>query len=1132
VSNQNLPGPYWQDQDDAAYPRNGDRNGRSHRASPWDDGGFWRDDERGTDRGQRGRQAGGSRHSAGNGGRQGNGQRSGQRAGSRMSRVRGYVTEGGGWPALFSQTADDLRKRFGARGSSANGGNGRAGGRADEDFWETPTRGRAAGGRGSNGTGAAGRGQRANGQSQNGYRGARRATNGAAGYGDYRNGDHRNGDPRNGDPRNGDPRNGRTAVREQPDFWTGDDQGSTAGLRARIAERTRLAGGGRGGGRGYGRGGRDDGRGRRGGFKNWLLYGSWWRHWTVKKVLAVLGCAIAAFILLCIGIFFLLYSATPIPTAVAESADWQSSNVYLANGQLLGTFSNEGQVRQLLTENQIPAVMTEAMTAAEDRNFYHEGGISITGLARAAFDDIFGHGSLQGGSTITMQYAKNYYAGVDQGQNITTKMKEIFIAMKLAHERSKPWVMTNYLNTVPFGATPQGLGAAAEYYFGVNLTKPGATLTVSQAAMLAAMPNAPGFFDPDPHAGAAYTALVARWNYVLGNMVRDGNITQQVASEQKFPKIVPANTVGPTGYKGYLWEMVQQELEAPRAYGGYGLTPHQLETGGYKITTTFSMGKVYALANSVNWGKGQVAAIDGTPFPGYDWIGSVLENVKTGAIVAIDGGPGWGVKHCDDVNVSCYDNRAEFPEEVGSSSKPYVLATAVSQLMNVFTSKLNGYEPLAIPYAPAGSSQATISATEQMPSRLSAPPGQNLDTDNATFNWNNTWYKVFNEQGENYGPLAVNAATALSSDAAYEDLAHRVGIDNIIQMAAEFGVGQNPFNQDCPTGGTLQQMKACSDLTGTHGLYALFSTNPKLCNLSLNFCGSPQITYGAAPLTPVEQASTFATLADDGVYHSPHVISQVEQGSTVLRTDVKTRVVLNPAVAADVDYALSFDNNYPGATAEGSVSFRRGGIIAKTGTLGTGANANTAWFIGATPNQYALSVALYTQLAGGTSETLNNLPGTGGTQGEFGGAWPATIWNYFMTAEFGNQNWLPVSQVFPTTQVGFITWIQVKPKPPKKQCQFSFLHGLQSCLCLGGHHHQCANPNTNGNGNPNPTSSSCPPFSPVCGNTQPASTPAPSSTPNPTPDPTPDPSVSTGATTGQVADVVSSALTQVPRRGG
>jgi membrane peptidoglycan carboxypeptidase len=1118
VSNQDLPGPYWQDQDNSGYRRSSSDGGSSGRKAEWDDGHFWRPEGRSGGRGEGSQRGGGSRHAArairgltdswpdllG-------GQRIRARQGDDGS-ASGRAPAGYRQP---SHTADDLRKRLGIRGSAGRNGSRRGGGQAGDDFWETPGRSNA-GSRERGGAGAV-NGRRAPGAPASGYRGTRRAGNGTGAYRDYGG--------------------TRTALRDQADFWAGDEAGGT-GVRTRVGGRPgagRGAGGGRGsGGRGGGRNGWDRGssRARGGGFKNWLLYGSWWRHWTWKKLFALLGGAVAAFILLCIGAFFLMYSLTKIPTAETEAASWQSSNVYLANGQLLGTFTNGGQTRELLTANQIPSVMTEAMTAAEDRNFYHEGGISVTGLMRATYEDVLGGGNLQGGSTITMQYAKNAYAGVDTGQNISTKLKEVFIAMKLAHERSKQWVMTNYLNTVPFGPTTYGLGAAAEYYFDVNLTKPGAHLTIAQAAMLAAMPNAPGAFDPNPSAGPAYTALVQRWKYVLGNMVRDGNITQQQEAtvvQKGFPKVSQANIAGLTGVKGYLWTMVQQELEAPKSFGGYGLTQRQLDTGGYKITTTFNMGKIRQLAQSVTYETGQIKALSGTSMPSYDWIGSVLENVKTGAILAIDGGPGWGAKNCNKTNVSCDLNRAEIPEEVGSSSKPYVLATAVNEGMSVLTSKLNGYAPLAIPYAPAGSSNAQITATENMKSSLfKGPGGESLSQDNAVFNFDDTWYKVFNEQGENLGALKVNAATALSSDAAYEDLAHRAGIDNIIQMYKNLGVGQNPFNEYCETGGTVKEMRACSDLYGTNGLYANFSTDTKLCNpQKTQTCGSPQITFGESPLTPVEQASTFATLADGGVYHSPHVIARVLQGTTVLPSHLVSRVVLRPAVAHDVAWALSFDNNYPGGTAEGSVTFRPGGIIAKTGTLGTGANANIAWFVGATPNQYSLSVALYTELAGGKSENLNNLPAVGDqTGGEFGGAWPAQIWNTQMIKMDGSGapgTFQLVNQVFPITNAGFKAWIQVtapKPKKPNTCGRLGILH-QQNCQCPG-------QGNGHGNGqqcNPNPTQTQCPPLT-VCNTASPSPSSSPSSSPSPpaSASPSPSPSDLPSPATAEAAEEASSAV--------
>jgi membrane peptidoglycan carboxypeptidase len=358
----------------------------------------------------------------------------------------------------------------------------------------------------------------------------------------------------------------------------------------------------------------------------------------------------------------------------------------------------------------------------------------------------------------------------------------------------------------------------------------------------------------------------------------------------------------------------------------------------------------------------------------------------------------------------------------------------------------------------------------------------------------------------------------------------------VINMAKQFGVGDNPFNQDCSTGWDAKAMATCSDMTadepGIHmGMASLFSTNRKFCDPGKNgtLCGSPQITFGATPLTPIEQASTFATLADDGLYHSPHVIKMVQQGSKVLKSDVQVRRVLSPAAAADVDYALSFDNNYSQGTADANVSFRRGGVIGKTGTLGTLSNVSQAWFVGATPDEYSMSVALYTELAGSSAEFLNGLPFANGVAGEDGGAWPATIWNQFMTTEFTDPQWEMVTQAFPPVNgAPFTTWILAKPAPPKKTCQFSFLHGLQNCQQCHGHHQQCVGTN---NGNPNPTASQCPPLNPACGITQTAS-PGATSTPSPSPTPTPSPSISVAGTNGQAAEEASSALALVPQRGG
>ena len=1079
MSNRDLPGPYWQEQDEAGYG-SGSRSGRSGPAraeSAWDDGaGFWRDDDRGRGRDQGGGYSRPARH---------NGHRQSDQPGTASPRSRRSAPEGDWDPARSGsrrRTADDLRNRLGLRGSAASRdrGPGRSS-RGEQD------------GFGREADGGYGR------------RPARRAALGVDETGDVM------------------PR-GRTALRDHADdFWA--DEPAGRGLRSRIAERPGVRRGGPGGGRGGpggGRGGPGGGRGGPGGgrrgpdprsrgerFRDWLVEGSWWRHWTWKKALAVLGCAIAGVVLLAVAAVFYLYEKTPIPTAAEAIAQDQSSTVYYANGKPMGTFDDtvNGTVidRVLLTPSEIPKYMTDAMTAAEDRHFYTEGGVSFTGLVRSALEDIFGSGNEQGASTITMQYAKNHYAGVDTGRNFTTKFKEIFIAEKLAHLKDKQWIMTNYLNTVPFGPTVDGLGAAAYNYFSLDLTKPGAAqhLTISEAAMLAAMPNAPGAFSPDPSAGAAYTNLVARWKYVLNNMVRDGNITQAQANAQKFPKYSPpAAGNGETGTTAYLMNMVEQQMEAPKADGGYGLSQHAIDTGGYRITTTFSPAKMAALARTVSQAKAQMRQDAGqqgmSPFQKYDRIGSVVENSKTGAIVAIYGGPGWptsstkrALKLCDQAD--CYLNTAEDAEQVGSSFKPYVLATAVSQGMSVYTSKLDGYSPIWIPQS-GTNAQLTLSSNHHPPAGLSEPASAVGGYTYPAAGGSIYWYK-FAEAGENYGPLQVYVATAVSSDAAYEDLLHRAGIDPVINMAKAFGVGQTPFVNPCPaapSNATVPQtIAACNDMTGPN--YKIGKTWYKGNGLKVNFSpeskdrgkvntpGSLQMALGQNPLTPVEQASTFATLADDGLYHMPHVIASLQQNGTNIASPLPApRQVLTPTQAADIDWALSWDNRYSGATAVASLgNFRPGDLIGKTGTLGNGSNSSEAWFIGATPDEYAMSVALFTNLQ---SQNLDVLPAINGSlgvyQGSYGGAWPATIFGDYLTKILKNA---PVIPLFPTSNVNFVPWIQVhalkKAKPTCKPGQF------QNCTCPKGAQfclHPNPNPSCQGLGHGQPCGGNSPSPSPSC----------------------------------------------------
>ncbi|HEY1324844.1 MAG TPA: biosynthetic peptidoglycan transglycosylase, partial [Streptosporangiaceae bacterium] len=309
------------------------------------------------------------------------------------------------------------RERYAARVGAARAGRG---GRPAEATGVTY--------RGSNGTGRSGTGYNGNGYTGTGYEGVGYEGNGYDGTG-YRGSGH------------GGRRSGG---------YTGRGAPGRRRLRGRH---------GNGGDGGDGTGFSGDGRERR--------KGDWWRHWTLKKVATVLAISAGSFVILAAAGGWMAYAKTTVPTERLLSSTQAATTVYFSDNKTrIGQFGTID--RQTLTYNQIPPVLRNAVIAAEDKNFWHEGGVSPTGIVRAAFNDLTNSGgSLQGGSTITQQLVRNYYANVGTSQTLTRKIKEIFVAQKLAQTTGKEQILKEYLNTVYFGGGAYGVGAAAQYYFGL-----------------------------------------------------------------------------------------------------------------------------------------------------------------------------------------------------------------------------------------------------------------------------------------------------------------------------------------------------------------------------------------------------------------------------------------------------------------------------------------------------------------------------------------------------------------------------------------------------------------------------------------------------------------------------------------
>src|SRR5262245_17586976 len=252
----------------------------------------------------------------------------------------------------------------------------------------------------------------------------------------------------------------------------------------------------------------------------------------------------------------------------------------------------------------VPPAMIHAVIAMEDRDFYEHDGVNPLGIARAAFQNIKGGGVSQGGSTITQQYVKNAFK-LSTERAFSRKIKEAVLSIKLEQQMSKDEILEGYLNTIYFGRGAYGVRAAAQAYFGIDLSQ----ITESEAALLAGEIRAPASAEPTKHPEEAtrrrHTALVA--------MQEEGYITPEQftaldAVQVAEPWIKPYSPVkevdvrrggvGDPDYMGtdYLSAYIREEVHRidPVLF-----TDEMIDHGGLRIYTSINYDKQRAAWQAV-----------------------------------------------------------------------------------------------------------------------------------------------------------------------------------------------------------------------------------------------------------------------------------------------------------------------------------------------------------------------------------------------------------------------------------------------------------------------------------------------------------------------------------------------------
>jgi penicillin-binding protein 1A len=226
--------------------------------------------------------------------------------------------------------------------------------------------------------------------------------------------------------------------------------------------------------------------------------------------------------LLIAGIFWYYAQDLPSHEQLANYAPPSISRIYSGEGRLIDEFAQE---RRLFTPiEDIPERVKAAFISAEDRNFYVHGGFDLRAIGAAAYQAIESRGqNLRGASTITQQVMKNFLLSGDRtGER---KIKELILASRVEGTLSKDDILELYLNEIFLGQNSYGVTAAAQTYFNKTLDD----LTVEEAAFLAALPQAPSNYHPVRN----YDRVVARRDYVLGEMLRNGYIDRATHDRAK-----------------------------------------------------------------------------------------------------------------------------------------------------------------------------------------------------------------------------------------------------------------------------------------------------------------------------------------------------------------------------------------------------------------------------------------------------------------------------------------------------------------------------------------------------------------------------------------------------------------------
>ncbi len=443
--------------------------------------------------------------------------------------------------------------------------------------------------------------------------------------------------------------------------------------------------------------------------------------------------------------------------ATITSVNDQVQSITAENGVALGSYQLEPQLitalsedknrtkRRLVTYQDIPPRLVQAVVAIEDHRFFEHSGVNYVRLAKCVIADTFTHQRECGGSTLTMQLARGFF--LTPARTKKRKLEEIMITYQLESRFNKQQIFEMYANQINLGQrgsfAVNGFGEAAQAFFGKDLRQ----LDTAECAMLAGIVNRPNKLNPYRHPDAA----IARRNLVLDQMVETGALTSAEGQRAKAEPIHLAPSNVDASEAPYFVDLVHDQIV--QRVGDQELTHDSL-----RIYTSLDPELQRAASEAVEVGMKNVDEMvrkqhkkGATNFT-YPQVALIALNPHTGQVLALVGGRNYGISQLD---------HATSKRPTGSIFKPFVYATAEQAAVNGQTLE--------------GGPFTAITILHDVPTTF-------------TFDNGRQTYSPGNYMNEYHGDVTAIYALAHSLNNATISLGQQVGFENVAALARASGI--------------------------------------------------------------------------------------------------------------------------------------------------------------------------------------------------------------------------------------------------------------------------------------------------------------------------------------------------------